>query len=209
MFIKLTLFCFIFFIAELAEVKTLSTLEKVLNSYVKSSGLKIYLLKKEAQTLLGTKSTHKAYLYVKYKKIKLSYLKPKKVDIIFNKKDLWIINKKSIKYTNKKSLWSQIPIIQLFSLNLDLKNYFFIRWKEDKTGVRTYRLRARLASLKNKIKDFKIVINILTKQIIKISYKDDIDNKMEYKFLKTKFKQKIKDSFFNFKPKKTDRVINL
>lgn len=209
MLVRFMFVCFILFFTEFAEVKSLSALEKILNSYVKSSGLKIFLLKKETQILLGTKSTHKAYLYVKYKKLKLSYLKPKKVEMIFNKKDLWIINKKSIKHTDKKALWSQIPLIQLFSLNLDLKNYFFIRWKEDKSNIRTYTLKARLPSLRNKIKDFHIVTNTLTKQIIKISYKDDIENKMEYQFLKTKFKQKIKDSFFNFQPKKTATVIRL
>lgn len=200
---------FILFFQGFAQAKSSSFLEKVLNSYVKSNGLKVLLLKTETQTLLQKKSIHKAYLYVKHKKVKLSYLKSKKVEIIFNKKDLWLINGKTIKYTNKKSLWSQIPLIQLFSLNLDLKNYFLIRWKENKANIRTYTLKARLPSLRSKIQDFHILINKKNKNIIKISYKDDIKNKTEYQFLKTSFKQKIKDNFFNFQPKNTAKVIRL
>ncbi|MBE8162543.1 MAG: hypothetical protein HAW63_00945 [Bdellovibrionaceae bacterium] len=209
MIVRLVLLCAIVFFTPLTEAKSFSTLEKLLNSYVKSNGIKIFLLKKETQKLLGTKSAHKAYLYIKHKRIRLTYLKPAKAEIIFNKKDLWIINKRAIKHTNKKALWSQIPLIQLFSFNLDLKNYFFIRWSENKFNVRVYTLKARLPSLRNKIKDFRIIINTKEKKIIKISYKDDIENLTEYQFLKTTFKQKIKDSFFNFRPKKSAKVIRL
>lgn len=198
-----------FFCISVLQAKTFPLLDKVLSSYVKSSGLKILLLKKENSILFETKSQSKAYLYIKHKKLKLDYLPPKKLHIFFNKKDLWVVSKNFIKYTDKKAVWSQIPLVQLFSLNLDLKNYFSIRWKEDKLNIRTYTLKARLSDLREKIKKFKIIINKKTKKVLKISYQDDLENTIEYQFLKTQFNQKLKNSFFNFKPKKKSKIIVL
>lgn len=204
---KFILIYFSLFISSQLLAKDFPILDKVLNLYVKSSSVKIFLIKKEFNKLLNKKSVSKANLYIKYKKIKLIYLKPKNKKIIFNTKELWIINNKFIKYTNKKKIWSQIPLIQLFSLDLDLGHYFKIRWKQIKKNTRKYLLKVRLSKLK--IKDFKIFINTKNNKIIKISYKDDIDNYTEYKFLKTQFNKKLKNSFFNFKTKNTKNIIVL
>lgn len=206
---KTIFFSSLFLYTIFAEAKTFPLLDKVLLSYVRASGLKISLIKTEYNSLLESKSLSKANLYIKNKRLKVNYLPPKKMQIFFNKKDLWVVSKNLIKYTNKKSIWSQIPLIQLFSLNLDLKNYFSIRWKEDKSNIRTYSLKPRLSSLAEKIKKFQIIINKKTKTILKISYENDLGTKTQYQFIKTQFNQKLKNSLFNFKPKNSRKVIFL
>jgi len=222
--ILLSIFLFIGFgssletLAKSKEKKPASAvlvLKEVSKKYRSSKLVKIETDKKVTSELLGKTTTYQGEIYLSQGKFRWENEKPDQTLLLFDGDTIW-----NVQYPPKdlggqvqvakakldKNTKSQILISTLIGKEPIDKNFKIINEKteSEKLSVELQPLSGDL-----RVKDLSMEVDLKSKQITKISYKDDVDNTTEIQLKKTEFISKENKDLFKYKIPKDAQVTNL
>lgn len=192
-----------------------SVLKDVSSKYRNSKLVKIQTDKKVTSELLGKSTTYQGVISLSKGKFRWENQTPEQSLLLFDGDTIW-----NVQYPPKdlggpvqvakakldKNTKSQILISTLIGKEPIDKN-FRVLSETTENGVLSVELQPRSGDLR--VKDLSMNVDVKSKQITKISYKDDVDNITEINFKKTEFLSKENKELFKYKIPKDAQVTNL
>lgn len=196
-------------------VPAAALLKEVSKKYRNSKLVKIETDKKVTSELLGKTTHYKGVIMLSQGKFRWENETPEQSLLLFDGETIW-----NVQYPPKdlgaqiqvakakldKNTKSQILISTLIGKEPINKNFKILN-EERTNNVLSISLQPLSGDLR--VKDLTLDVDVSTKEIQKISYKDDVDNKTEIVLNKTEFISKENKSLFKFKIPKDAQVTNL
>lgn len=223
-FISLSIFlvCFITFPgAAFAKAKdkksgtAVALLKEVSKKYRNTKIVKIETDKKVTSELLGKTTNYEGVIYLSQGRFRWENETPEQSLLLFDGETIWNVQyppkdlggpvQVAIAKLNKNTK-SQILISTLIGKDPIDKNFKVINEKTDK-GLVSIHLEPLSSDLR--VKDLVLDVETGTKQIKKISYKDDVENLTEIIMKKSEFGSKDRKELFKYKIPKDAQVTNL
>lgn len=194
--------------------KQMLLLKRADSKYQNDHGIHVKLKKTTLLAMLGTTKTSEGELWLDGGKMRLEINRPKASKIIADNNFLWIetpspdgdqkakpqVLKASLKSKRAKSQ----GLIQLLTRGGVLK-YFRVSGVQATPEQVTYFLQPDKQAIE--FKRAQIVVSTKTKEIMMLSYWDQVDNETKYDFSETQFKQNIAASRFQYQPPANAEVI--
>lgn len=200
---------------EKKPASAVSVLKEVSKKYRNSKLVKIETDKKVTSELLGKTTTYQGEIYLSKGKFRWENETPDQTLLVFDGDTVW-----NVQYPPKdlggqiqvakakldKNTKSQILISTLIGNEPIDKNFKVISEKSDKEH-----LNVELQPLSGdlRVKGLTLEVDLKSKQIKNISYKDDVDNTIEIQLKKTEFISKENKDLFKYKIPKDAQVTNL
>jgi outer membrane lipoprotein carrier protein len=192
-----------------------SILKEVSKKYRNSKLVKIEADKKVTSELLGKTTNYEGEIYLSQGKFRWENATPEQTLLLFDGDTIW-----NVQYPPKdlggpvqvakakldKNTKSQILISTLIGKEPIDKNFKVISEKTDKE---TLKVELQPLSGDLRVKGLTLDVDLKSKQIKKISYKDDVDNTTEIQLKKTEFISKENKDLFKYKIPKDAQVTNL
>ncbi|MBS1969012.1 MAG: outer membrane lipoprotein carrier protein LolA [Bdellovibrionales bacterium] len=200
---------------EKKPASAVSVLKEVSKKYRNSKLVKIEADKKVTSELLGKTTNYEGEIYLSQGKFRWENETPEQTLLLFDGDTIW-----NVQYPPKdlggpvqvakakldKNTKSQILISTLIGKEPIDKNFKVISEKSDKE---TLNVELQPLSGDLRVKGLTLDVDLKTKQIKKISYKDDVDNTTEIQLKKTEFISKENKDLFKYKIPKDAQVTNL
>ncbi|MBK9324606.1 MAG: outer-membrane lipoprotein carrier protein LolA [Bdellovibrionaceae bacterium] len=222
--IVMTLFALLSFanldtaLAEVAKKPESATnfLKSVSKKYRGSKMIKIATEKKVTSELMGKTTVYAGHVYLARGKFRWENDSPDESLLLFDGENIW-----NVQYPPKdlggsiqvakaklsKNTQSQILISMLIGREPIDKNFEITSETRSEQGVLDVELKPRSQDVR--VKQLHLGIDIASKEIRKISYKDDVDNSTVIEMKKTEFLKSEKRSLFKYKVPKDAQVTNL
>jgi len=200
---------------EKKPASAVSVLKDIGKKYRNTKLVKIETDKKVTSELLGKTTDYEGFIYLSQGKFRWENEKPDQSLLLFDGETIW-----NVQYPPKdlggpvqvakakldKNTKSQILISTLIGKEPIDKNFEVLGEKSDK-GIITVSLKPLSSDLR--VKELTLDLEPKTKQIKKISYKDDVDNLTVIEMKKTDFIPKENKDLFKYKIPKDAQVTNL
>jgi outer membrane lipoprotein carrier protein len=192
-----------------------SVLKEVSKKYRNTKLVKIETDKKVTSELLGKTTNYQGKIYLSQGKFRWENETPEQTLLLYDGETIW-----NVQYPPKdlggqvqvakakldKNTKSQILISTLIGKEPIDKNFKVISEKSDKE---TLNVELQPLSGDLRVKGLTLDVDLKTKQIKKISYKDDVDNTTEIELKNTEFISKENKDLFKYKIPKDAQVTNL
>jgi outer membrane lipoprotein-sorting protein len=191
-----------------------SVLQKSLDKHAKATSIQYDIKKIDEKIILGTQNESTGVL--KYQKSRIYILQngDKKVEIYFSDKVLSLVEHPDLDFdkTAKRKVTvikKLVPplvksLLNLFSNPKNFNKEFPIVSQNEKDGIVSYVLKSK----EKNIKELNLKINAKDLSLSELSFVDDVDTKTSIQFSNLKLNTKISKSDFQYKPLKTDEVMN-
>lgn len=190
-------------------------LNDTLSKYQSTPMLEAQVDKSVYTELLNKTKNQTGKIYLAKEKIKIEFLQPEKEMLLFDGSTLWTvqylpeelggIHQVSRTKIDKKNR-SQILLGLLFDKS-QFKKFFKLENEKLNENKKTYELKVLDPGLK--INKLEIVINKEKKEILSITYFDDLKNKTSFNLSNQKFNSKFIKDLFIYVPPKDAQVTNL
>jgi outer membrane lipoprotein-sorting protein len=191
-----------------------NVLQRSLDKHAKATSVQYDIKKIDEKIILGTKSESTGVL--KYQKARIYILQngDKKVEIYFSDKVLSLVEQPDLDFD--KSAKRKVTVIKkavpplvksllnLFSNPKNFSKEFPIVSQKENDGI----VSVVLKSKEKNIKDLFLKINAKDFSLVELSFVDDVETKTSILFSNLKLNSKMSKSDFQFKPLKTDEVMN-
>lgn len=200
---------------ETKSTSAVTVLKEVSKKYRSSKIVKIVTEKKVTSELLGSTTIYKGEIYLSQGKFRWENVTPEKTLLLFDGEIIWTVQYppedlggpvQVAKAKLDKNTKSQILISILIGEGSIEKNFKIVSETSDKQ-ILIVELKPLSGDLL--VKGLTLDVELKTKQIRKITYKDDVDNKIEIQLEKTEFISKDKKDLFKYKIPKDAQVTNL
>lgn len=195
--------------------KQKALLSAVDKRYQKEHGIHIELVKKVFSEILGTTKESSGEVWLNNGQMQLSIKKPEPSKVVVTKEFLWIERGKPKDFKDAKVQVIQAPLnspqaksqglIQILTKGGLLKYFKTVGVQSDKGKV-SFFLQPNKQAVE--FKRLHLEIDAEKKEILKLSYWDQMDNETSYFFNKTQFNQKFDKKLFVYQPPKDAEVIN-
>ena len=200
---------------EKKPVSAVSVLKVVSKKYRNGKLVKIETEKKVTSELMGKTTNYQGVIYLSQGKFRWENETPEQSLLLFDGETIW-----NIQYPPKdlggpiqvakakldKNTRSQILISTLIGKEPINKNFKIL---SEKTADDILSVELQPLSGDVRVKGLTMDVNVKSKQIEKISYKDDVDNLTEITLKKTEFISKENKDLFKYKTPKDAQVTNL
>ncbi|MGZ3743353.1 MAG: LolA family protein [Pseudobdellovibrionaceae bacterium] len=197
------------------QVSAIAVLKEVSNKYRNSKLVKIETSKKVTSELLGKTTNYQGIIYLSQGKFRWQNETPEQSLLLFDGEYIW-----NIQYPPKdlggpiqvakakldKNTKSQILISILIGKEPLEKNFKVIQEKTEQ-DVLSVELQSRTGDIR--VKGLTLNVDMNSKLITKITFKDDVDNMTEIEMKKTEFLPKENRELFKYKIPKDAQVTNL
>jgi outer membrane lipoprotein carrier protein len=211
LFVFLTLFFNIFFVA----YANVSPLESTLQKYKDSTLVQMQVTKIVKSEVMQKENKFEGKIYFSSGKLRWENSKPEKSLIVFDGDTMWNVQFPSEDFPGPvqvargkidKKNQSKIFLTSLFKKQNVMNEFKVLSEKKEKNST-IYKLEA-----KNKdpmVQDLEIKVENENLYIEEVKYKDDIGNLTLMSFSKVEFKTEIKKGLFKYFPPKNAQVTNL
>jgi outer membrane lipoprotein-sorting protein len=190
-----------------------SITSQILKKYSKSAGVRIDFSKTDFKKTIGIKKISQGQLQYSAGKINVLTTGEKKVEIIYNGKNLWVIEYPDLDFNPKAQrkvteIFDQKPALaqQIVSLFQDsaefLKNFKILSDKKD-GKMQTVMFESKDKSIQN----FQVEFNTSKMLINSIEFTDDVQTLTHIEFKQTEFLKKSPENIFEYKRLKNDEVM--
>jgi outer membrane lipoprotein carrier protein len=197
--------------------KKKSPLALVEARYTESSGVKANLIKTVKLEMLERTKTYKGEIFIGGQgRFRMETVTPQKSLVIVDQKGVWVVDYPSdpefdntirvLRSTSVKNLKSQALVSFLLGSGSLLKHYK-IRQTSISGDVATFRMEPKSKDVE--IKKMTIAINKKDKEILSITYWDNLDNEVKLAFSEQKFDVNIPNNKFKYTPPKNAEVTNI
>lgn len=200
---------------EKKSAPAVGVLKEVSKKYRNSKLVKIETDKKVTSELLGKSTTYQGVISLSKGKFRWENETPEQSLLLFDGETIWNVqyppkdlggNVQVAKAKLDKNTKSQILISTLIGKDPIDKNFKVLNEKTD-NGILSVELQPLSGDLR--VKGLTMDVDVKSKQITKISYKDDVDNTTEITLKKTEFISKENKDLFKYKIPKDAQVTNL
>lgn len=201
---NLHIFFSIFLFLSTVKAKETDSFSKVFQKYNSSNLVSMDVSKKVISELLGTEKEQKGKLYFSTEKFRISFFEPRKEVVTFDGRTLWTeqrvgapnaekvqVGKLLINEKNK----SQIVISILFDKKSFTKNFERVSTvKKNDTLIYNYKSKNKLLNI------FNLTFEVVKDEIQKISFDDDVNNRIELQFSNVLFSSEKQPNLFKYAP---------
>lgn len=200
--------------ASTSSLSAQSLLDEVSKSYRNAKLVEIAAKKTIKSEILGKETNYDGKIYLSSKLFRWEVEQPEKSVIVFDGNYLWnaqfsksdkepaLVTQAKVDKKNK----SQMLVGILFG-NGSVKNQ--LKVMNEKTNGSVIEIEAVALGTDVNIKNLKMKLDSINKSIIEISYEDDLENLIIFKFTKTDFKNEVSKNLFKFNPPKNAKVTKL
>jgi outer membrane lipoprotein carrier protein len=198
-----------------AKSFAVATLKEVSKKYRNSKLVKIETDKKVTSELMGKTTNYQGFIYLAQGKFRWENETPEQSLLLFDGETIWNVQfppkdlggqVQVAKAKLNKNTKSQILISTLIGKEPIDKNFEILNEKTDQE-ILSVELKPLFSDLR--VKQLTLDVEPKTKEIKKISYKDDVDNLTVIEMKKTDFLKKENKDLFKYKIPKDAQVTNL
>lgn len=193
----------------------LKVLKEIISSYQKSGLVQMKVEKRVIFELLGKERIHTGELTLAPKRFRLETTAPERTLILFDGKKIW-----NVQYPPEGS----DAKVQIARAKVDRKNQNQIFLTDLLVGQSIFKqfdffseqrvddkiaLSAKPKKLNDQIKDLTITVDQKIRQIVEISYADELGNRTQMKLSDFRLSKKVSPGVFHFKPAHDAEVTDL
>ncbi len=190
-----------------------SAISQILKKYSKAAGIRAQFVKTDFKKTLGIKKSSTGELQYAAGKINVSTMSDKKVEIIYNGKNLWVIEYPDLDFDPKgKRKVTEIAdhkpalaqqLINLFQEPADFLKNFKIMSEKENGKMKTVMFQSKDKAIQN----FEVEFNTDKMLINSIQFVDDVQTETHFELKQTEFLKKSTENIFEYKRLKNDEVM--
>ncbi|AGH96743.1 LolA family protein [Pseudobdellovibrio exovorus] len=190
------------------------TLQKTLEKYSQMPSIQFEIKKTDEKVILGTTTESTGILKYQKSRLYISQNGSKKTELFYADKVLTLVEhpdtdfgddgKRKVTVIKKNIPPLVTSLLNLFSNPKNFTKEFSVVSQSESEGVYVATLKPKSATIKN----LSLKVNTSDLSLTEMSFVDDVDTKTTLSFSNLKTNKKMNRSEFQYKPSKTDEVLN-